>query len=71
MKHKNSVLGRQRKEIERNHGCRYSIIIELPYYDIICMCIIDPMHNLLLGTAHHVISVWKTLGILDLKKVQE
>ena len=35
------------------------------------MSVIDPMHNVLLGTAHHVVSVWKTLGFLDLKKVQE
>ena len=35
------------------------------------MCVIDPMHNVLLGTAHHNVSVWKTLGLLDLKKVQE
>ena len=35
------------------------------------MCVMDPMHNILLGTAHHVISVWKTLGFLDLRKLQE
>lgn len=28
------------------------------------MCIIDPMHNLLLGTAKHMLYVWKDLGIL-------
>ena len=28
------------------------------------MCVIDPMHNLLLGTARHMISVWKELKIL-------
>ena len=70
-KHKNSVLGKQRKDIERTHGCRYSVLLELPYYDVVRMCVIDPMHNLLLGTAHHVISVWKVLGLLDLKKIQE
>ena len=71
-KHKDSVLGRERKEIERMHGCRYSVLIELPYYDIVRMCVIDPMHNILLGTAHHLISVWKTLrGLLDLNKIQE
>ena len=32
------------------------------------MCVIDPMHNVLLGTAHH---VWRTLGLLDLKKIQQ
>ena len=70
-KHKHSVSGQQRKDIERTHGCRYSVLLELPYYDVVRMCVIDPMHNILLGTAHHVISVWKTLGLLDLKKIQE
>lgn len=35
---------------------------------------IDPMHNLFLGTAKHMISVWKTKLILnenDLLKIQE
>lgn len=31
------------------------------------MCIIDPMHNLLLGTAKHTIELWKRLSILDSK----
>ena len=29
------------------------------------MSVIDPMHNLLLGTAKHMLSVWKSCGILD------
>ena len=28
------------------------------------MCIIDPMHSLLLGTAKHILSVWKEKGII-------
>ena len=28
------------------------------------MCVIDPMHNLLLGTARHILSVWQELGII-------
>ena len=31
------------------------------------MCITDPMHNLLLGTAKHIIEVWKRLSILNSK----
>lgn len=55
----------QAKHIEREFGCRYSVLLELPYYDIVRMCVVDPMHNLLLGTAKHMLSVWKTRGILD------
>ena len=30
-------------------------------------CVIDPMHNLLLGTAKHMIDTWKEIGILNKK----
>lgn len=38
------------------------------------MCVIDPMYNLLLGTAKHMISVWKSQGYItdrDLHSIQE
>ena len=59
-----STRARQ-KEIERTHGCRYSVLLELPYYDVIRFSVIDPMHNLLLGTAKHMLSVWSSTGILN------
>ena len=62
--HKNARLGREKKAIEREYGCRYSVLLELPYYDIVRFCVIDPMHNLLLGTAKHVLSVWKSTGVI-------
>ena len=65
MEYKSANTNEKQKVIERKHGCRYSILIELPYYDVVRFCIIDPMHNLLLGTAKHVLSVWITSGIID------
>ena len=44
------------------------------YYNCIRFVIIDPMHNLLLGTAKHMFSTWTDKGILksqDLKCTQE
>ncbi len=32
-------------------------MLELPYFDPVRMCIVDPMYNLL-GTAKHMLSVW-------------
>ncbi|EJF61882.1 hypothetical protein DICSQDRAFT_59914, partial [Dichomitus squalens LYAD-421 SS1] len=32
------------------HGSRWSELMRLPYYDCVAMTVIDPMHNLLLGT---------------------
>ena len=64
----------EQKKLERTHGCRYSILLKLPYFDPIRMCIIDPMHNLLLGTAKHMLTIWKDLNFLThehFKVIQE
>ena len=54
----------QQRSMERQYGCRYTVLLELPYYDVVRMCIVDPMHNLLLGTTKHMMIVWKAQGIL-------
>ena len=54
-----------RKEIERISGARYSILYELPYYNTIRFPVIDIMHNLFLGTAKAVMSIWKDLYLLS------
>ena len=43
----------ERKKAESPLGCRYSVLLELPYFQPIEMLLIDPMHNLFLGTAKH------------------
>lgn len=55
-----------RDSLERKNGCRYTILLDLPYFDPTRMLIIDPMHNLFLGTAKHMLRVWDTNSILDL-----
>ena len=40
-----------RAEEESKIGALYSVLLELPYVDIVRFSIIDPMHNLFLGTA--------------------
>ena len=42
---------KEQKNIEHKHGIRYSCLVELSYFNPSRMCIVDPMHNLLLGTA--------------------
>ena len=55
---------RQRKE--REFGCRYSSLLQLPYFDPVRMLIIDPMHNLYLGTAKDIFSqIWVGRGMID------
>ena len=49
---------KQQTEILSKCGVRYSLLLELPYLDIVRFHIIDPMHNLLLGSAKHVMKIW-------------
>lgn len=65
-KYKSCNTRQKRKEIERDEGVRFSVLSELAYFDVpLRMCIIDPMHNLLLGTSKHMMELWKTTGILS------
>ena len=48
-----------RNSLESKYGCRYSILLDLQYFDPTRMLAIDRMHNLFLGTAKHIIKdVW-------------
>lgn len=48
-----------RKGLESKYGCRYSVLLELTYFDPTRMVVIDPMHNLFLGTTKHILKdVW-------------
>ena len=63
-----------KKTIEKKFGVRYSVLFELPYYDAIIFSTIDTMHNLFLGTAKHIMTLWKDQGIITkdhFKKMQE
>ena len=69
-----ATLESKREEMERKVGCRYSELLRLLYYDCIRFVIIDPMHNLLLGTAKHMFQTWTGKGILkpkDLIEIQD
>lgn len=57
-----------RNELESRYGCRYSALLDLPYFDPIRMTIIDPMHNLYLGSAKHILKdIWIEQGVIDSK----
>ena len=48
----------ERALMESKLGCRYSALLQLPYFDPIEMLVVDPMHNLFLGTAKHMLKLW-------------
>ena len=41
------------QKAESELGCRYSVLLKLPYFNAPRMLIIDPMHNLFLGSAKY------------------
>ena len=43
----------EQKRVLSKLGVRYSMLLDLPYFDPIRFHVIDPMNNLLLGTAKH------------------
>lgn len=58
-------------KLERQYGIRYSVLLQLPYFNAPRMCVVDPMHNLLLGTAKHMIEIWKSLNIISSKQYDD
>lgn len=60
---------REKKESEL--GCRYSVLLKLPYFDPIRMTITDPMHNLYLGTAKRILKkVWIEQNLISTKQFE-
>ena len=45
----------EKNKMELQLGCRYSVLLKLPYFDPVRMLLIDPMHNLFLGSAKYVV----------------
>lgn len=56
-------------ELESSTGFRITALLELPYFNPSRMLVIDPMHNLFLGTAKHFIkSIWLDQSVLSYDK---
>ena len=62
---KKSKTEEDRKNNEGWHGARYTMLYELPYYNAISSCIVDPMHCLFLGVAKRAFKVWLARKIID------
>jgi len=62
--YKNAKTQSDQASIVKDHGVRYSCLNELPYFDVIRFSVVDPMHNLYLGIAKHVMHIWHDRGIL-------
>lgn len=53
---------------ESQYGVRYSVLLALPYFNPIQYTVIDPMHNLFLGSGKHTFKVWIEKGLLNKDK---
>ena len=61
-------------KLKSEYGTRVSVLAYLEYFDTIRMNIVDPMHNLFLGSVKHLLKVFKENGYLsksNLQKIQE
>ena len=54
-----------RTKIEQSHGFQFTELLRLSYFDTVRYSVVDPMHNVLLGTPKRMIAVWKEKGYLS------
>ena len=47
---------------------RYSVLLNLTYFDPVRFTVVDVMHNVFLGTAKHMFKVWIQLELETLRK---
>lgn len=49
------------RKAESNLGVRYSVLLELLYFDVIRCTVVDIMHNLFLGTGKNTFKLWLSM----------
>ena len=70
-KAKSATTATRRKSIEKAYGAKHSILLDLPYIDIVRNHVVDPMHNIFLGMAKHAFKTWTDLELLTPRKCHE
>ena len=67
-----AVTKTQRSQLESDNGSRFTQLMHLPYYDCIRFAIIDPMHNLFLGTPKRLLrEQWMESGLIPKNSLDE
>ncbi len=59
------------RKAESKYGLRYSVLLNLPYFDPVRFTALDIMHNLYLGTGKHAFKVWVNKGLLGSNELNE
>ena len=52
------------KKFSAKFGVRFSNLLNIPYFNPVRCHVIDPMHNLLLGTSKHMLEIWVKLELV-------
>lgn len=60
----------ERLIIEKEYGVRFTELLRLPYFDCIRFNVVDAMPKTLLGTARHMITIWKEKSLLSANDFQ-
>ena len=66
-----SVTKSRHDSLSREYGIYYSALLDLEYFDAIRYTVVDPMHNLFLGTAKTMYKLWVQKGILSKQNILE
>lgn len=48
----------QKKQLAKKNGTKWTTLNRLPYFDASKFTVVEPMHNLYLGTLRHLVSLW-------------
>ena len=54
----------QQSKFASEYGVRFTVLLNVPYFNPVQHHVIDPMHNLLLGTTKHMMEIWIKLGLI-------
>ena len=65
---KNAGSRTKQEKLATQYGCYFSILLELEYFDAVRFTVIDPMHNLFLGTAKRMFELWIEKDLLTKDK---
>ena len=67
---KNALSKTHAEKLAREYGTFYSVFIELQIFYAITFCVIDPMHNCVLGTAKKIFKLWVENDVLSSSKLE-
>ena len=69
LKIKHARTETEKLKLEHSEGIRFGELTRLSYFDSISLFANDPMHNLLLGTAKHMLKLWKSSDTLTAERL--